>query len=141
VRIARKSDGAFVELAAETAFGILWERAYGTPEGEIREWVKDLICACHANDWQRSEVVEGLPLAALSFGQPRLATLVLQLMAQQPTNESIEHLRDQARRARRLAATLSGDADRHRLISHAEELEETAAQLERQAHGKPRGKS
>jgi hypothetical protein len=138
----RKSDGDFVELAAETAFGILWERAYGTPEGEIiREWVKDLICACHANDWQRSEVVEGLPLAALSFGQPRLATLVLQLMAQQPTNERIEHLRDQARRARRLAATLSGDADRHRLISHAEELEETAAQLERQAHGKPRGKS
>lgn len=75
----------------------------------------------------------------LSNRVPR--ALVLQLMAQQPTNERIEHLRDQARRARRLAATLSGDADRHRLISHAEELEETAAQLERQAHGKPRGKS
>jgi hypothetical protein len=51
-------------------------------------------------------------------------------MAQQPTNERIEQLRGQARRARRLAATVSGDADRLRLFSHAEELEETAAQLE-----------
>ena len=34
MRVARKSDGAFVELVAETAFGILWERAHGTPEGE-----------------------------------------------------------------------------------------------------------
>jgi phosphopantetheinyl transferase len=76
---------------------------------------------------------------ALSNRVPR--ALVSQLMALQPTNERIEHLRGQARRARRLAATLSGDADRLRLISHAEELEETAAQLERQAHGKPRGKS
>jgi hypothetical protein len=62
-------------------------------------------------------------------------------MAEKPSNQRIERLREQARRARRLAVTLSGDADRLRLISHAEELEEAANELEKQAQGKPEGQS
>jgi hypothetical protein len=63
------------------------------------------------------------------------------MMAQQPKHERIDWLRDQARRARRLAATLSGDEDRLRLIRHAEELEEAAAQLEKEAHKRGRANS
>jgi hypothetical protein len=41
--------------------------------------------------------------------------------------------RDRATTARRLAQQLSMDEDRARLISHAEELEDQARQLEKQA--------
>jgi hypothetical protein len=63
VILARKSDGAFVELPNETAFTILWERLHGTPEDEMREWVQALVVApCQeADDWQRApaETVAG----------------------------------------------------------------------------------
>jgi len=42
-------------------------------------------------------------------------------------------LRDLARRARRLAQSLTVEADRRRLMVHAEELEENASRLEREA--------
>jgi hypothetical protein len=42
-------------------------------------------------------------------------------------------LRDLARRARRLAASLTGESDRRRLERHVEELEDSASRLEQQA--------
>jgi hypothetical protein len=62
-------------------------------------------------------------------------------MAEQPNKQRIEELRNQARRARRLATALSGDADRSGLIRHAEELEERAAQLEQQPQAKTEGQN
>jgi hypothetical protein len=47
--------------------------------------------------------------------------------------EQAEASRDLARRARRLAEELSGEADRKRLMRHAEELDSQAADLERRA--------
>jgi hypothetical protein len=59
VRIVRKSDGTFMELSRDAAFGILWERAHGTPEEETREWVQDLVREFYAENWQRPRVVAG----------------------------------------------------------------------------------
>lgn len=47
--------------------------------------------------------------------------------------QQAEASRDLARRARRLAAELAQEADRARLLRHAEELEAQAADLERRA--------
>lgn len=52
--------------------------------------------------------------------------------------EAIEQKRDMARRARRLAETLTADADRNRLLQHAAELEAEADRLEAEADKKPR---
>ena len=46
--------------------------------------------------------------------------------------EQLRAIRDLARRARRLAPGLSVDADRQRLLKHAEELEQQATELEQQ---------
>ena len=58
-------------------------------------------------------------------------------MKQNPNKERIEDLRDQAKRARRLAGMLSTEANQRRLLAHAEELEETAARLQQQAPDDP----
>ncbi len=42
-------------------------------------------------------------------------------------------LRDLARRSRRLAETMTSDADQRRLVRHHEELRESAARLEQEA--------
>jgi hypothetical protein len=44
-----------------------------------------------------------------------------------------EATRDLARRARRLANTVVGDADKARLLRHAEDLEQQAARMQRDA--------
>jgi hypothetical protein len=49
-----------------------------------------------------------------------------------------EASRDLARRARRLAGQLTSEADRQRLLRHAEELDNQAADLERRAAEKSR---
>ena len=52
--------------------------------------------------------------------------------------EQAEASRDLARRARRLAEELSNDADKARLLRHAEELEAQAADLRKRAAGTDR---
>lgn len=47
--------------------------------------------------------------------------------------ERAEAARDLAARARRLAGTLTPDAERNRLLRHAERLDAEAAELEEQA--------
>jgi len=47
--------------------------------------------------------------------------------------QQVDGLRDLARRSRRLADSVSLEADRKRLQRHAEELDHSAADLERQA--------
>jgi len=47
--------------------------------------------------------------------------------------KQVDGMRDLSRRARRLATTLSVEADRARLVQYAEELEGNAARLEREA--------
>jgi hypothetical protein len=63
VWVVRKSDGAFHGIADEFAFPILWERAHGTPEEEIREWVQDWVEEHHVpypDEWkQPAELVVG----------------------------------------------------------------------------------
>lgn len=44
-----------------------------------------------------------------------------------------DSLRDLARRARRLSTTLDMESDQRRLVRYAEELEETASRLEKEA--------
>ncbi len=41
-----------------------------------------------------------------------------------------DHLRDLARRSRRLAGTMSHESDQRRLERHAEELDDSASRLE-----------
>jgi hypothetical protein len=47
--------------------------------------------------------------------------------------EQAVRCRDLAKRAARLASSVSADADRARLLRHGRELEEQAAELEKQA--------
>lgn len=49
------------------------------------------------------------------------------------SEKSVEAKRDEADRARRLARTLFADADRHRLLHYAKELDEEAQALEQLA--------
>ena len=49
--------------------------------------------------------------------------------------KQVDGLLDLSRRARRLAETLSQEQDRQRLADYAEELEESALRLERNAVG------
>jgi hypothetical protein len=53
------------------------------------------------------------------------------IMAQQPSDNLAREKRDVARRARRLALTLSADADQARLTQFADELDKEAEALER----------
>jgi hypothetical protein len=46
------------------------------------------------------------------------------------------HLKEQAKKSRRLAIGLSVEADRRRLLDYADELEATAAGIERDAEAK-----
>ena len=52
--------------------------------------------------------------------------------------EQAEASRDLARRARRLAGELTNDADKARLLRHAEEPEAQAADLQKRAAGTDR---
>jgi len=47
--------------------------------------------------------------------------------------KQVDSLRDLSRRARRLAPTLSQDHDQRRLVRYAEDLEENASRLEKDA--------
>jgi hypothetical protein len=47
--------------------------------------------------------------------------------------KQVDGLRDLARRAKRLAASMTNEADQRRLARHAEELEESATRIEREA--------
>ena len=60
-----------------------------------------------------------------------------------PSKEAIlkqaDGMRDLARRARRLVETMSDEGDRRRLTRYGEELDESAARLERAAVGAKTG--
>jgi hypothetical protein len=47
--------------------------------------------------------------------------------------QQADALRELARRARRLSGNLTSEADRHRLLRHGAEMEDSAARLEKQA--------
>jgi hypothetical protein len=49
--------------------------------------------------------------------------------------QQVDVLRDLARRAKRLAGVLTLESDRRRLGRHAQEIDETASRLEREAAG------
>jgi len=49
--------------------------------------------------------------------------------------QQVDALRDLARRSRRLVTTLPHESDQRRLGRHAEELDETAGRLEKEAAG------
>jgi hypothetical protein len=53
--------------------------------------------------------------------------------------KQVDGLRDLARRARRLAETMTSESDRHRLTRHYDELRESAARLEQEAAGAKTG--
>lgn len=57
-----------------------------------------------------------------------------------PSRELLQQahaVREEASRAKRLARTLTQEADRSRLLRYAEELEDQASELERDANGAP----